>query len=46
MTRIAFAADLHVDAYGSLIDPETGLNARLCDYLYRGEVLRALGRGR
>jgi exonuclease SbcD len=33
MTRIAFAADLHVDAYGSRIDPETGLNARLCDYL-------------
>lgn len=33
MTRIAFAADLHVDAYGSRIDPETGLNARLVDYL-------------
>src|SRR5450759_811162 len=33
MTRLAFAADLHVDAYGSRIDPETGLNARLVDYL-------------
>ena len=33
MTRIAFAADLHVDAYGSRIDPATGLNARLVDYL-------------
>ena len=33
MTRIAFAADIHVDAYGSRVDPETGLNARLCDYL-------------
>jgi len=33
MTRIAFAADLHVDAYGSRIDPETGVNARLIDFL-------------
>lgn len=33
MTRIAFTADLHVDAYGSRIDPATGLNARLLDYL-------------
>src|SRR5450759_5816467 len=33
MTRLAFAADLHVDAYGSRIDPATGLNARLVDYL-------------
>ena len=33
MTRIAFAADLHVDAYGSRVDPATGLNARLVDYL-------------
>lgn len=33
MTRIAFTSDLHVDAYGSRIDPETGLNARLVDQL-------------
>ncbi len=33
MTRIAFAADLHVDAYWSRLDPATGLNARLVDYL-------------
>jgi DNA repair protein SbcD/Mre11 len=33
VTRIAFTADLHVDAYGSRIDPATGLNARLVDYL-------------
>lgn len=33
MTRIAFLADLHVDTYGSRIDPDTGLNARLIDYL-------------
>lgn len=33
MTTIAFTADLHVDAYGSRLDPETGLNARLVDYL-------------
>ncbi|HLA65042.1 MAG TPA: metallophosphoesterase [Candidatus Saccharimonadales bacterium] len=33
MTRIAFAADLHIDAYGSKVDPATGLNARLVDYL-------------
>ena len=33
MTRIAFTADLHIDAYGQRIDPETGLNARLVDYL-------------
>jgi len=33
MTRIAFAADLHIDAYGSRIDPLTGMNARLLDYL-------------
>lgn len=33
MTRIAFAADLHIDAYGSRVDPATGLNARLLDYL-------------
>ncbi|MEW6223220.1 MAG: metallophosphoesterase [Chloroflexota bacterium] len=33
MTRIAFTADLHIDAYGSRIDPATGLNARLLDYL-------------
>lgn len=37
MTRIAFTADLHVDAYGSKVDPDTGLNARLVDYL---ETLR------
>jgi exonuclease SbcD len=33
VTRIAFCADLHVDSYGSRIDPGTGLNARLVDYL-------------
>lgn len=33
MTRIAFTADLHVDQYGSKLDPTTGLNARLVDYL-------------
>lgn len=33
MTRIAFTADLHIDSYGSRIDPATGLNARLTDYL-------------
>lgn len=33
MTRIAFAADLHVDTYGGRIDPASGLNARLVDYL-------------
>ncbi len=33
MTRIAFTADLHIDAYGQRVDPETGLNARLVDYL-------------
>ena len=33
MTRIAFTADLHVDAYGSRLDPATGLNARLVDFL-------------
>lgn len=33
MTRLAFTADLHIDQYGSRIDPATGLNARLLDYL-------------
>jgi exonuclease SbcD len=33
VTRIGFCADLHVDAYGSRVDPATGLNARLVDYL-------------
>ena len=33
MTRIAFTADLHVDSYGQRVDPATGLNARLVDYL-------------
>jgi exonuclease SbcD len=33
MTRIAFTADLHIDAYGQRVDPATGLNARLVDYL-------------
>lgn len=33
MTRIAFTADVHADEYGSRIDPETGLNARLLDHL-------------
>lgn len=33
MTRIAFSADWHVDEYGQRVDPETGINARLADYL-------------
>ena len=33
MTRIAFTADLHIDAYGTRVDPTTGMNARLVDYL-------------
>ncbi len=33
MTTIAFTADLHVDEYGSRVDPQTGLSARLLDYL-------------
>lgn len=33
MTRIAFTADLHIDQYGSRIDPSTGMNARLVDFL-------------
>lgn len=33
MIRVAFAADLHVDAYGTKIDPKTGLNARMVDFL-------------
>lgn len=33
MTRIALTADLHVDSYGPRVDPDTGLPARLVDYL-------------
>lgn len=33
MTRLAIAADLHVDQYGSRRDPETGLNVRELDAL-------------
>lgn len=33
MTRIAFTADLHIDSYGARVDPATGLNARLVDFL-------------
>lgn len=33
MTRIAFAADLHVDSYFKRIDPATGLPAREQDFL-------------
>jgi exonuclease SbcD len=33
MSQIAFTADLHVDAYGQRVDPGTGLNARMVDYL-------------
>jgi exonuclease SbcD len=33
MTRIAFTADWHVDEYGTRVDPASGLNARLADYL-------------
>lgn len=33
MTRIAFLADVHVDAFGHKLDPATGLNARLADML-------------
>ena len=41
MTRLAFTADLHIDAYGSRIDPATGLNARLLDYLGTTEWMAA-----
>lgn len=33
MTRLVIAADLHVDDYGSRIDPETGQNSRFLDSL-------------
>ena len=33
MTVVAFSADWHADEYLSRIDPESGLNARLLDYL-------------
>jgi exonuclease SbcD len=46
MTRIAFAADLHVDAYGSRIDPETGVNARLIDFLNTTAWMAAEAEGR
>src|ERR1035437_5253487 len=39
MTRIAFTADLHIDAYGQKIEPATGLNARLVDYLNTTRVV-------
>jgi exonuclease SbcD len=41
MTRIAFSADLHVDAYGTGIDSETGLNRRLVDFLRTTEWMAA-----
>lgn len=41
MTRIAFTADLHVDAYGQRVDPATGLNARLVDFLRTTEWVAA-----
>jgi exonuclease SbcD len=31
--KLALTADWHVDQYGSRMDPETGLNRRLLDYL-------------
>jgi len=31
--KLAISADWHVDSYGSRVDPETGLNARLTDFL-------------
>lgn len=39
MTRIAFTADWHVDEYGTRLDPTTGLNARLADYLATAEYV-------
>lgn len=33
MTRLAYSADWHIDSYGQRVDPETGLSARLTDYL-------------
>jgi exonuclease SbcD len=39
MSRILFTADLHIDAYGQRVDPASGLNARLVDYL---NTLRAI----
>lgn len=47
MTRIAIAADLHVDDFGTKVDPATGLNARFVDGLqatrYIAEQSVALG---
>jgi exonuclease SbcD len=47
MSRIAFTADLHIDAYGQRIDPQTGLNARLVDDLatLRWSAAEALRQG-
>lgn len=39
MTRIAFTADWHIDSYGAKVDPMTGLNARLVDFLRTAEWL-------
>jgi exonuclease SbcD len=41
VTRITFTADLHVDAYGQRVDPATGLNARLVDFLRTTEWVAA-----
>lgn len=46
MTRIAFTADLHIDAYGSRVDPATGMNARLQDYLRTTRNLAQAARDR
>jgi DNA repair protein SbcD/Mre11 len=46
MTRLAFSADWHVDEYGSRVDPETGLSARLMDYLKTAEFVSTEARRR
>jgi exonuclease SbcD len=46
MTRLAFSADWHVDEYGSRVDPETGLSARLVDYLRTAEFVSSEARRR
>lgn len=39
MTTIAFTADWHIDEYGTRLDPGSGLNARLADYLATAEYV-------
>lgn len=44
--RLAITADLHIDAYGSRVDPETGLSARLLDCLRTTTWVAAEARAR